>query len=173
MTKSKRNTCQSLAKRHQFMMYLYYSKEYILDHKSIHISDSKETFCEALDCFDKKAVDEQLNLKTYDLVTHGSGVLFEKQRYSVGDVVLLSFPDGEYQFGLVKSVLANTEQTCLVYARLIIECFVSHLNCYKVQEADIVSLHLINHLLDYYPLELYKISQAKFISLKHYISVSE
>ena len=55
---------QSLAKRHQFMMHLHYSKEYFLDQKSIHIFDSEKTSCKALDYFDKKAVDEQLNLKT-------------------------------------------------------------------------------------------------------------
>ena len=54
---------RSLAKRHQFMMYLHYSKEYFLDHKSIPIFDSKETSCEVLDYFDKKAVDEQLKLE--------------------------------------------------------------------------------------------------------------
>ena len=109
--------------------------------------------------------------KTYDLLTQGSGVLFEGQRYSVGDVVVLNLCDDKYQFGLVKSVSAYREQTFLVCARLIIECFVSHLNCYKVQETDIVSLHLINQLLDYHPLRLYKISHAKFVSFKLYISV--
>ena len=169
--KNRKNVCQSLAKRHQFMIHLHYSEEYFLDHKSSHIFDSKETSCEALDYFDKEAVDEQLNLKTYDLLTQGCKVLFEEQRYSVGVVVVSNFCDDEYQFGLVKSVLADREQIFLVSARLIIECFVSHLNCYKVQETDIVSLHLINQLLDYYPLGLYEISQAKFVSLKHNISV--
>ena len=98
--------CQSLAKRHQFMMYLHYSKEYFLDPKLINIFDSREISCEALDYFDNKAVDKQLNLKTYDLLTQGPGVLFERQRYSFGDVVVLNFCDDEYQFSLVKSVLA-------------------------------------------------------------------
>ena len=97
--------------------------------------------------------------------------MFEGQRYSVGDVVALNFCDDEYQSGLVKSVSAYREQIFLVCARLIIECFASHLNCYKVHETDIVSLHLINQLLDYHPLRLYKIPHAKFVSLKHYISV--
>ena len=75
--------------------------------------------------------------------------MFEGQRYSVRDVTVLNFCDHEYQFGLVKSVLANREQIILVCARLIIKCFVSHLNCHKVQEAEIVSLRLINQFLDY------------------------
>ena len=94
------------------------------------------------------------NLKTYDFLTQWFGVLFEGQRYSVGYVVVLNFFDDEYQFGLVKSVLVYREQIILVCARLIIECFVSHLNCYEVQEADIVSLYLINQLLDYHLLPI-------------------
>ena len=142
------------------MMYLHYSKEYFLDHKLIHIFDSKETSSETLDYFDQKVVDEQLHLKTYDLLSQGSGVVFEGQKYSVSDVVVLNFCDDEDQFGLVKSVLAYREQIFFVCAGLIIECFVSNLNCYKVQETDIVSLCLINQLQDCHPLGLYKISQA-------------
>ena len=77
MTKNRKNVSKSLAKRHQFVIYLHYSEEYFLDHASIHIFNSKETSCEALDYFDKKAVDEQLNLKTYDLLTQRYGLLFE------------------------------------------------------------------------------------------------
>ena len=58
MAKNRKKVCQLLAKRRQFMMYLHYSKEYFLDQKSIHIFDSKETSCKALDYFDKNAVHE-------------------------------------------------------------------------------------------------------------------
>ena len=89
-------------------MYLHYSKENFLDHKSIHSFNFKETSCKALNYFGNNAVDEQLDFKTYDLLTQGSGVLFEGQRDLVGDDVVLNFCD-EYQFGLVKSVLACRE----------------------------------------------------------------
>ena len=84
------------------MMYLHYSKEYFLDHNLIDSFDSKETFCVASDYFDKKTVDGHLNLKTYNLLTQGSGVLFEWQRYSVGHILALNFCDDEYQFGFIK-----------------------------------------------------------------------
>ena len=108
MTKNRKNVCQLSAKRYQFIMYLHYSKEYFLDHKSIHSFNFKETSCKALNYFDKNAVDDQLDFRTYDLLTQGSGVLFEGQRDLVGDDVVLNFCD-EYQFGLVKSVLACRE----------------------------------------------------------------
>ena len=122
-----------------------------------------------MDYHDKKAVDEQLTLNTGDLLTQRSGVVFEGCRYSVGDAVSLSFYNDDYLFGLVKSVLAFREQIYLACVRLVTECFVSHFNAYKVQEAGVVSLHSVNQLLDYHPLGLYNISN--FVCLRHYISV--
>ena len=49
LTENRKNICQSLAKQHQFMMYLHYVKDYFLDHRSRHIINSKETTPEALD----------------------------------------------------------------------------------------------------------------------------
>ena len=40
-TKNNKNICQSLAKRHQFMIYLQYAKDYFLDYHSTHIFTSK------------------------------------------------------------------------------------------------------------------------------------
>ena len=122
-----------------------------------------------MDYHDKKAVDEQLTLNTSDLLTQRSGVVFEGQRYSVGDVALLSFYNEDYLFGLVKSVLAFRGQIYLACAKLVTECFVSRFNAYKVQEAGVVSLHPVNQLVDYHPLGLYNISN--FVCLRHYISV--
>ena len=153
------------------MICLQYAKDYFLDHHSTHILNSRETSPEALDYHDKKAVDEQLTLNTSDLLTKGSGVVFEGERYSVGDVVELNLYNVAYLFGLVKSALAFREQISLACARLVTECFVSHFNAYKFQEAGVVSLHSINQFLDYHPLGLYNISQSTFVCLRHYISV--
>ena len=73
------------------MIYLQYGKDCFLDHHSTHIFNSKEISPEALGYQDKKAVDEPLTLNASDLLTQGSGVVFEGQRYSVGDVVAIEF----------------------------------------------------------------------------------
>ena len=97
-------------------------------------------------------------MNTGDLLTQGSGVVFEGQRYSVGDVAVLSFYNDDYLFGLVKPVLAFRGQIFLDCARLVTECFVSHFTAYKVQEAGVFSLHSVHQLLGYHPLGLYNIS---------------
>ena len=90
LTKNRKSMCQSLAKIHQFTIYIQYAKDYFLDHYSALIFISKEISPEALKYHDKKVIDEKLILNTSDLLTQGSGVVFEGQRYSVGDVVVLS-----------------------------------------------------------------------------------
>ena len=72
--------------------------------------NSKEISTEALDYYNKKAADEQFTLNTSDLLTQGSGVVFEDQSYFVGDAVVLSFYNDDYLFGLVKPVLAFREK---------------------------------------------------------------
>ena len=110
-------------KKTSVMIYLQYAKDYFLHHHSTNIFNSKEISPEALDYYDSKAVDEQLTLNTRDLQTQGSDRVFEGQRYSVGDVVILSFYNDDYLFGLVKSVLTFKGQIFLAYARLVTFCF--------------------------------------------------
>ena len=99
-------------------------------------------------------------------------MVFEGQRYSSGDVVVLGFCDDDYLFGLMKCVIACRGKIYLACTRLITEYFDSHFNSYKVHEADFITLHTIDQLLDYHPLGLYQISQNNFVCLRHFISIA-
>ena len=110
-------------KKTSVMIYLQYANDYFLDHHSTNIFNSIEISPEALDYHDNKAVDEQLTLDTSNLRTQGSDRVFEGQRYSVGDVVILSFYNDDYLFGLAKSVLTFKGQIFLAHARLVTFCF--------------------------------------------------
>ena len=134
------------------MMYLHYAKDCFLDHRSRHIINSKETVPESLDYL------EIIN----ELLRRGSWVVFQGQRYSSGDVVVLGFCDEV--FGLIKCVIACRGKNYLACTRLITEYFDSRFNSYKVHDADFITLHSIDQLLDYHPLELYQISQNNFVS---------
>ena len=54
--------------------------------------------------------------------------------------------------------------------RLITEYFDPHFNSYKAREADFITLHTIDQILDYHPLGLYQIFQNNFVCLRHFIS---
>lgn len=99
------------------MICLQFAKDYFLDHHSIHIFNSKEKSPKTLDYHDKKIVDEQLILNKIGLLTQGSEVLFEGQRYFVGHDVMMGFYSNDYLFSLVKPVLAFRGQIFLVSVR--------------------------------------------------------
>ena len=141
------------------MMYLHDAKGCFSDHQSRYIINSKETAPEALDYLEKEAIDAQVSPHTNELLTQGSGVIFERQRYSSGDVVVLGFCNDDYVFGLMKYVIACRGKIYLACTRLITEYFDSHFNSYKVCEEDFITLHTIDQLLDYHPLGLYQISR--------------
>ena len=97
-------------------------------------------------------------------------MVFERQRYSSGDVVVLGFCDDDYVFGLMKCVIACREKIYMACTRLITEYFDPHFNSYKAREADFITLHTIDQILDYHPLGLYQIFQNNFVCLRHFIS---
>ena len=99
------------------MICLQFAKDFFLDHHSIYIFNSKEKSPKALDYHDKKIVDEELILNKIGLLTQGSEVLFEGQRYSVGHVVMMGFYNNDYLFSLFKPVLVFRGQTFLVSVR--------------------------------------------------------
>ena len=63
------------------MVYLHYAKDCFLDHQSRHIINSKETAPEVLDYLEKVTVDAQVSPHINELLTRGSGVVLEGQRY--------------------------------------------------------------------------------------------
>ena len=89
----------------------------------------------------------------------------------MGDVAVLGFCDDDYVFGLMKCAIACRGKTYLASTRLITEPFDSHFNSYKFRQADFITLHTIDHILDYHPLGLYQISQNNFVCLRHFISI--
>ena len=63
LCKNRKNIFLTITKRHQFTMYLHYSKECFLEHVKPYIFKSKEIAVEGLDFYQKQAVVNHLPLK--------------------------------------------------------------------------------------------------------------
>ena len=100
------------------------------------------------------------------------GAILRTEVFSSGDVVVLGFCDDDYVFGFIKCVIACRGKIYSTSTILIAEYFDSLLNSYKVHEADLIILHIIDQLLVYHPLRLYQISQNNFACLRHIISIA-
>ena len=153
------------------MMYLHYVKDCFLDRQSRQIINSKETASKVFDYLEKVVFDAQVFPHINELLTRGSRVVFEGQRYSSSDVLVLHFCDGDYVFGLMKCVIVYRGKIYLACTRLITEYFDSHFNSYKIHEAEFITLHTIDQLLDYHPLGLCQIWHDDFVWLMHFVSI--
>ena len=83
LCRNRKNIFLTMTKRHQFMMYLYYSKECFLEHVKPCIFKIKEDAVEMLDFYQKQAVVNLLPLTENDLMTLGSVILFHGQKSSL------------------------------------------------------------------------------------------
>ena len=171
LSKNRKNIYSSMAKRHQFMMYLHYVKDSFLEYSSPHMLNVMEAAPVALDILLSQAVKLKLSLAHDEIFMKGTGLVYGGQKYLSGDTVVINFLNDEYQFGLIDSVISHNGKFYLVCVVLVTQYYDSHFNSYKVYRSDNVELFLIEQLMDYHPLGMYQVGQSQYISLKYHISI--
>ena len=85
ITNNRKNICQTLAKRHQYKIYLHHCKREIIDHQTIPGSGMEELFVKSLDYLSKVLLKEQLGLSDAERLCKMTSVLLEGQNYYVGN----------------------------------------------------------------------------------------
>ena len=168
-SKSRKNICLTLAKRHQMSMYLNYIEQDLLKHKNPQGIMIKEMVVEALDQPVYNVLTERLDITSSDIFSQSKAVLFEGQRYNKDEVVVLDFVNDEPLFGLIKLVCYFKKEVYVLCDLLIILQFDTHLNSYEVTPSGVLDLVDLNDLHDYHPLGIYEISGKKFVPLAHRI----
>ena len=100
--KNQKNICQYLAKRHQFMMYLHYSKENLITYNDLIGTKMSEMPVEILDYWQKNLITNNFSLKDTDILCKSSSVIFDGQQFNSGDVIVTGFArDDYYAFGII------------------------------------------------------------------------
>ena len=95
------------------------------------------------------------------------------QRYSVGNIVIISKESFEYQFGIISLIVCNEEKCFVVLDKLSTVGFNSHLHAYNVSKmavSDFICVEL-SKILDYHPIDLYhNVRDAKlYVRLKYQV----
>ena len=111
--KNKKNLCYSLAKKHQMLMYLTYKKKLMLDHQAVTVIGSFETSLFSLLNSEKELFINLLGELKDTFISQARAAVFEGQRYSCGEAVVLSFENDEYLFGKIFSVF-HTPHICMI-----------------------------------------------------------
>ena len=170
--KNRKNIYQSMAKKHQFWMYLHHSKGKCEKNMPEGISTSEvaiESFNNILANFLRGA----LEIGERDLLTKSQAVVMNGQRYSSGNVVVLGVDNDEYIFGKISCALFYKENTYLLCNILLVNCFSFHFNSYNVVETDDYNLVKVSDLYDYHPLGCYKIRGRNYVPLRHHIHIPD
>ena len=168
-SKSRKNICLTLAKRHQMSMYLNYIEHNLLKYRNLQ-GIIKEMVVEALDQPVYNVLTERLDIRSCDIFSQSKAVLFEGQRYNKDEVVVLDFVNDEPLFGLIKLVCYFKKEVYVLCDLLIILQCDTHLNSYEVvTPSGVLDLIDLNHLHGYHPLGMYEISAKKFVPLVHNI----
>ena len=91
MNKNRKNVFQSMAKRHQFMMFLHYAQDNLLDNKKPHCFGSQEVPVEFFKGPIQVVIRESICLHDADLITKRYAVELNGQRYNTREALLLRF----------------------------------------------------------------------------------
>ena len=87
--KNKKNVWLSLAKGHQYIMYLHYSKEFLLEHNCPRGFSTMEVCIEAFNGDEQVELLRALSLKSDNILTKAHAVYYEGQRHASGQAVLI------------------------------------------------------------------------------------
>ena len=162
INKNRKNAFQSMAKRHQFMMFLHYAQYNLLVHKKPHCFGSQEVPVEFFKGPIQAAIRQSICLHDADLITKGYAVELNGQRYNTGDSLLLGFDGDEYLFGkhlFVMKVYSLVEKMETVYYHF-------HFSAHEVIRTTAYLVLDLKKLVDYRPLGSYKINMF-LIQLRH------
>ena len=96
-----------MAKRHQFMMFLHYARDNLLDHKKPHCFGSQEVLVEFFEGPIQAVIRESICLHDANLITKGYAVELNGQRYNTGEALLSGFNGDEYLFGTIECIIVH------------------------------------------------------------------
>ena len=133
--KNRKNIFQSMAKKHQFWMYLHYST--MLDNETISQGIGiTEVPIESFNDIQQRYLTDVLKIKENDLLSKARAVRVDGQRYNSGNVVVLGIANDDYFLGKINCVLFHEAEVFLFCTAFSIRSFSFHYNSYDCVETD-------------------------------------
>ena len=167
--KNKKNLCQSLAKKHQMLMYLSYKETFLLEKRKSQAIGSLETTVECLVASDRELIENVCSVREDSMLIEAKAIIEDGHRYSRNEAVILDFVDDEYVFGKILKVFIVDNVVYLMCNVLVTECYNSHFHAYEVCDGYTNMLVEINKLFDYHPLGLYKLLDRFYVIMRYHV----
>ena len=126
LNKNRKNIFQSMAKKHQFWMYLHYSS---MDNEIISQGIGiTEVPIESFNDIQQRYLTDVLKIKENDLLSKARAVRVNGQRYNSGNIVVLGITNDNYILGKINCVLFHEAEVFLFCTVFSIESFSFHFN---------------------------------------------
>lgn len=169
-TKNYKHICQTLASKHQMLMYLSYKNDFLLEDREGRAIYTSEKAFKDLSEYDKNLLITSCGIKDdQSTFSQAKAIYVDGQRYTSGESVLLSFTDDEYNFGMIEKVLLIHGLVYLYCNILETEFYEHHLHAYQVNPTGKKVILKIKDLLDYHPLAIYEMSDLMYTVLRYHI----
>ena len=171
INKNRKNVFQSMAKRHQFMMFLHYAQDNLLGHKKPHCFGSQEVPAEFFKGPIQAVIRESIGLHGADLITKGYAVELNGQRYNTGEALLLGF-DGDEYYRIIECIIVHKAKVYSLVEKMETVSHHFHFNAYEMIGTTKYLVLDLEKLVDYHPLGSYKINNMFLIQLRHHVTES-
>ena len=110
LIKTEKSIFSTMAKRHQFMLYLHDVKYFYLYHLSPQMFSIEGIALEFLDFLQNRAIKVQLPIENDETLTRASVLIYQGQMNFSGNVVFIRFISDEYLIGLVNFLISHNRQ---------------------------------------------------------------
>ena len=170
-TKNMKNICKTLASRHQFLQCHFNSAKNFLEHDNLEMNHVSSLSLATLHP-DIHTLVHNLTAVGSDSLVQAQSVTLDGVKYSKGSTVVLDIQDGFCHFGRIDIIIIHDDIAHFVTNKLKTLEFCRHYHAYIVFDSyHIFDVVKVENLLDYYPLEIYKVGNTSYIPLKHRVNV--
>lgn len=162
---NRKNITKTMAKRHQYMMYLHYKKKMVLDYEKPSVKCSRVVSVNNLNEFIVRQVQSVTNAPR---ITFFEGITFEGCVYRTGNAVAVQFDEEDLIFGKVLCMFLHHELLYMIYVLLEID-FDPHFNAFEVLNSNNYGIICSMNLVDQHPLGIYEKNNKHYMTLRHKI----
>ena len=174
-SKNRVNIVKTLAKRHQFYMYLHYRNQNLLTPDAPTTTGSELVSLDKISDSEMKRVMTQC-LSGESMINLHSMVKMEGIIYAQGTAVVLSFLDDTFQFGCIQHCFFRGQTLYLFCQIMSTTHFNQHYNSYEVAFTENFEVFKVSDLLDINPVGLYQVRglpNSWLVPLKHYLRIPD
>ena len=148
--KNRKNICLSMAKRHQILIYLHYSRSTFLESEVSKGIGAKEIMPEILELHVREDIDRIILCKVNSFC-QAKALVRSGNQYGEDEYIVIAYED-EPSFGLINSIFYIQRKDYLLCELRLVNQFSTHFNSYETETSGHFEMIDFDSIYDYHPL---------------------